>query len=175
MAEDQGQSIADAAMGGEGKEKKMSGKKLFVMMLAVVVLIGAGAGVLAGWTGGSEDEPSLAEQQKADESADLEYIQLESVTTNLRDPRLTRYSTVEVWLGVAVDDVAEVQAKIDENLPELRNWMIVYLSDRTVEEVNGGNVKRRVLRDIKDRFNEMLWPDSKPLIRHAILNRWHVR
>jgi flagellar basal body-associated protein FliL len=68
-----------------------------------------------------------------------------------------------------------VRSQVDKRLPELKNWLAVYLAGRTLDEVRGAQSLNRVRREICDAFNEQIWPQQPPRIHHVLLKEFAVQ
>jgi flagellar basal body-associated protein FliL len=58
---------------------------------------------------------------------------------------------------------------------EMNNYLIIYLSNLSLEEVRGEKNINRVLREVQDSLNDRLWPGGKPLISKVSLKEWIVQ
>lgn len=57
-----------------------------------------------------------------------------------------------------------------KNMHRINNWIMIYFSNLTVRELQGEKNLKRVLAHVKDGLNELLFPDVKPLIVHALFS-----
>ena len=127
-------------------DKKSSGGRLLWIIMAVVVIVSAGAGFGLGRLFGSsqtdkadqsvEDGSAQSQDLKTDstdltakEPQDNWYCDLEPVVANLNEPSVTRY--VRVTLTLVMDsqvDQKKGTAFIEEKKPILTNWLTIYLA-----------------------------------------------
>ena len=170
-------------------KKSLIARFLPWIIMVVVVLICAGAGLSVGRLfAGSDtpeatesdskpDEPTQADNLKADDdSAKVWYYDLDPVVANLNEPSVTRYVRATLTLEMSAD-MSEKKGTIflDEKKPILINWLTVYLSSLTLEDVRGDNNLRSIQSHIRDAFNEELFPDSKSQIKKVLIKEFPVQ
>ena len=170
-------------------KKSLIARFLPWIIMVVVVLICAGAGLSVGRLfAGSDtpeatesdskpDEPTQADNLKADDdSAKVWYYDLDPVVANLNEPSVTRYVRATLTLEMSAD-MSEKKGTIflDEKKPILINWLTVYLSSLTLEDVRGDNNLRSIQSHIRDAFNEELFPDSKSQIKKVLIKEVPVQ
>ena len=98
------------------------------------------------------------------------YIEFDSVVANLNEPRLSRYVRCEVVLVVSVEDRDRLADVVRAREPELRNWLVTYLSDLTLDLVRGAKGLERVRRAVLAGFNAQLRrAGCKPGLRDVLL------
>jgi len=72
-------------------------------------------------------------------------------------------------------DVKKSTAFLDEKKPILINWLTVYLSSLGLEDIRGDKNLRSIQSQIRDAFNEKLFPDSKPQIKQVLIKGFPVQ
>jgi flagellar basal body-associated protein FliL len=157
-------------------------KRHLLLLGAGVVILAAAAGYGAALLGGCADQgPAVASALPPPPPAHVtgtdrpfEYIDLETVTVNLDEPRLARYVRVAVTLAVPVQDAPAVREIIREKMPTLKDWLNTYFVGCTLEDVRGPANLNRMKREILDAFNEQLWPNQKPLINQVLFKELTV-
>jgi flagellar basal body-associated protein FliL len=179
--------------GAEAPEGSQLGLKLLIRLglMAVVIGIGSVGGYqLGGLFDGStvadanaqppayvEDpiEPELSPQQVLQK--DFEYIDFEAITVNLNEPRLERYVRATITLATREKDKPTVleQLETKNKKKELRSWLHVYLGGLTLEDVRGPKNLNRIRREIEESFNQLLWPNRRPLIDHVLFKEFAVQ
>ncbi len=177
----------------ESGDKKASGGRLQWIIMAVVVIVGAGAGFGLGRIfGGSgttetaqatEGGPTLPGGIKAntpdltgDESQGTWYYDLEPVVANLDAPGVTRY--VRLTLTLEIDPQVEQKKGvvfIEEKKPLLTNWLTIYLAGLTLEDIRGDRNLKRIQSQIVDAFNEKLFPDAKPQVKTVLFKEFAIQ
>jgi flagellar basal body-associated protein FliL len=168
------------------------GSRTGVVLLAVmalgVVAIAAGTGyavglVLRGSSPASasaataadvEDEPIGA--GAADEGPrEYEYIDFEPLLVTLDEPRRDRYVKLLLVLAVRPEDAEEAAKLVEKRKPELKNWLIVYLTGCTLKDVGGPRNLNRIRREIQDSLNEQLWPGRRGRIDHVLFKEFGIQ
>ena len=174
-------------------KKSLIGRFLPWIIIFVVVLICAGAGLSVGRLFGGSGTPETAESgAKSGESARTEdikadnysakdsgkvwYYDLDPVVANLNEPTVTRYVRASLTLEMSADmDIKKGTAFLDEKKPILINWLTVYLSSLGLEDIRGDKNLRSIQSHIRDAFSEKLFPDSKSQIKQVLIKEFPVQ
>jgi flagellar basal body-associated protein FliL len=172
----------------------------WVIMAAVVVLL-AGSGFVLGRlfagspspeTTESSQENAPAEKSKAEKPKKEEtkaekttpagpndawyYNELESVVVNPDEPGATRYVrvglTLEISSGLTKEKAAEI---ILAKKPLLVNWLNLYFKSLTLGEMQNDRDMKRILSQICDSFNEILFPGVKPQIKKILIREFNIQ
>ncbi|HEX3314675.1 MAG TPA: flagellar basal body-associated FliL family protein [Gemmataceae bacterium] len=93
---------------------------------------------------------------------------------NLSDARATRYLRVKILLAVDENRSSEVEDLVTRQKPFLKSWLIGYLADQSLKDVERSGVNR-VRREVRDRFNEMLYPDGEERILDVLFDEYVVQ
>jgi flagellar FliL protein len=149
--------MANADAGGP---KRGRFKKLLVLGVVAALVTGAGAAVpllLAAKepAGGGKAKGAEGEGGRA-AHAKLAFVPFGDVVVNLAEERLTRYLRVKLVLVVAQAEEKEMTEEVTKNKAILKNWLIGYLSDKSLKEVNGTAGVNRLRREILEQFNSLL-------------------
>ena len=172
---------------GPAKDKTAKGGKLIWIITAVIVLACAGSGfvvgrIFAGSGAGKSDpnQPAPATNTAPDE-ADPEslttwFYDMQPVVSNLDVPGVTRYVRAAVTLEIS-SAAAQKQATklLQEKAPILTNWLTIYLASLSIEDIRGDKNLRRIQSHILDAFNEQLFPDEKPKIKHILFKEFAIQ
>jgi len=172
-------------------KKSLVGRFLPWIIMAVVVVLFAGAGLTVGriFSGsGTPQNPGDSEQDKSAQAGNLEakgsaagaqktwYYDLEPVIANLNVTDVTRYVRASLTLEVSSDvDEKKGTAFFDEKKPILTNWLTVYLASLGLEDIRGDMNLKRIQSQVLDAFNENLFPDSKPKIKSILFKEFAVQ
>ncbi|RKY09534.1 MAG: hypothetical protein DRP65_07720 [Planctomycetota bacterium] len=175
----------------ESSDKKESGSGFLAwIIMAVVILLFAGAGfgvgrLLAGSKKPAEAVPSQQDESTvATEAVDLSsaeptktwYYPMEPVVANLNEPSVTRYVRATLVLEMSGEvDQAKGTTFIDEKKPLLTNWLTIFLAGQTIEDIRGDRNLRRVQSQILDTFNEKLFPDARPQIKQILFKEFAIQ
>ncbi|MBN1556150.1 MAG: flagellar basal body-associated FliL family protein [Phycisphaerae bacterium] len=178
----------EASKGGADKKAKdtkdqaKSGGLLPRVLMGVGVIIisgaaGAGASLLLNSSGKdvAGEGPAAIDIQEQEPPKEFEYYAFEPVTVNLNVRRGNRYLKVVMFLAIAQDDKDEAIPEIQKRTKELKNWVMGYLRDHTLEEVTGKKNQVRIQREIAQSFNERLWPDGRPRVDHVLFDEFTVQ
>ncbi len=164
------------------------------VIIAVVVLVSSGAGIglgllFAGNRTSTEtpappqDQNTVAEQAgetdllaEESDSASVWYYDMEPVVANLDEPRATRYVRAAFTLEMSAEITPDKgTAFIESKKPILTNVLTIYLAGLNVEASRGDRNLKRIQSDIRDLFNERLFPDSKPFIKRILIKEFAVQ
>jgi len=174
-------------------KKSLIGRLLPWVIMVVVVALCAGAGFGLGRLFAGSPTPGAAESDlKPDESAQIEdlkadddsakdsedvwYYDLDPVVANLNEPSVTRYVRASLTLEMSSElDEKDGTAFLDEKKPLLINWLTVYLSGLRLEDVRGDKNLRSIQSQIREAFNEELFPNSKPQIKQVLIKEFPVQ
>ena len=181
-----GAGTSESTEGG-GKGTPAGGIKPLIgaVMVAAVMAAGGLGGYLAAGTGGKAEDkdaasaglPEIEEtvdgKGAGDESEAMEYYAFDPVLVNLAEDRLTRYIRATVTLKIALEDFDE--KAMAKKKPALVNWLVVNLSDRSLEEVTGAKNLNRLRRQILDAFNDELSGAGKPIVREVLFQEFAVQ
>lgn len=177
------------------KAKQSSGTSSFAVwiILAGIIIASAGAGLGAAkifarsspatkpQTEQTQPEPPPRQQELLNtDNKDSEQvswsINMEPVVASLKEPRVDRYVRVTLTLEMSPEAQKDKTGQfIKNNTAILRNWLTIYLADLTLEDVSGRRNLKRIQAEILDGFNELLFPDTKPLIVRVLFNEFAIQ
>ena len=199
MAEtDEEKKNADVAKTEDAKPEKdeqtgKAGTKIGLLMwiiMAVVVVLCAGSGFVLGrlfagpsspQTSESSQESSKAEEispdaPKIDSKDTWYYHDLESIVVNPDEPGATRFVRVGLILEISSAlDKEDAIKLIDAKKPLLINWLNLYFKSLTLGEMENDRDIKRILMQICDSFNEILFPDAKPQIKKILIREFNIQ
>ena len=69
----------------------------------------------------------------------------------------------------------EGKAFLDEKKPVLINWLTVYLSSLSLDDIRGDRNLRSIQSHVRDAFNEQLFPDSQAQIKQVLIKEFPVQ
>ena len=197
--EQEGQQEQQEQQEQQNPEAEKSDKKSLIarllpwVIIVAVVLICAGAGFSVGrlfagpgtpeadvsGSGTDAQNPSndlKADSDSADGSGKVWYYDLDPVVANLNEPTVTRYVRASLTLEMSADmDVKEGTAFLDEKKPILINWLTVYLSSLSLDDIRGDKNLRSIQSHVRDAFNEKLFPDSQAQIKQVLIKEFPVQ
>ncbi|GAH75682.1 unnamed protein product [marine sediment metagenome] len=184
-------------------EKPSSSRFLPWIIMAVVAVLCAGAGLGLGrlFAGSSTPQIRIADSDSGQRIADslnakrytlnakvdapdlmavgsqkTWYYELEPVVANLDVPGITRYVRAAITLEISAEvDQEKGIAFLEEKKPVLTNWLTIYLASLTLEDIRGDRNLRRIQSQILDSFNEKLFPDARPQIKHILFKEFAIQ
>ncbi len=179
------------------ESKKSSGFRLFTwLILGAVVIAGfAGGFALAQLLAGSDpDSPwqGEAEGTQADITTENNAVNdmlvdkpkgeklwpfdLEPVIANLDEPGVTRYARVTITLQLSPQmDQEKGVLFLEGKKPILRDWLTTYIAGLNLERVRGTRNLGRIKRELRDSFNELLFPEGKPFVHNILFKEFAIQ
>ena len=177
----------------EGTSTSEGGKVGIVtwgIMLAVVVLLSA-SGYVVGYlmpvpsmpeAGAAAQEEAVKESLPSGPTSlpvnqdTWYYNDLESVVVNPDEPGATRYIRVGLILEISNQFKPEAtKGIIDTKKPLLINWLNLYFKSQTLSAMENERGLNRILIQICDGFNEILAPESKPLVKKILIREFNIQ
>lgn len=174
----------------ETNRKNSIGILPWIIMFVIIVSCG-GAGFVLGRLFAASGILKPAQHSQANTLAQLEplntyapadksekgwYYDLEPIIANLNEPGVTRYVRVKLTFEISPEvDQKEGIAFFNEKNPLLTNWLAIYFASLNLENIRGDNNLKRIQSQIRDSFNEQLFPDSKPKIRRVLFKEFAVQ
>ena len=177
----------------EKEQSQQTGTKISILtwiIMAVVVVLFAGSGFALGRLLAGSPSPEITESSqentqteelipddvKTNSKDTWYYNDLESVVVNPDEPGATRFVRVglilEISSGLSVERAKEL---IDAKKPPLINWLNLYFKSLTLREMENDRDMRRILSQICDSFNEILFPDAKPQIKKILIREFNIQ
>lgn len=160
--DDQSDELEDGEAGEEleGGSKKPGRKKLLLIALPILVLVGGGAGV---WFSGLADsllgkEKPVAEAEVAEEEAErgTVYFELPQMLVNLSTSG-RRTSFLKIVVSLELTSEAD-KARLEESLPRIIDNFQVYLRELRVEDLRGSAGLYRLREELLFRVNAAVSP-----------------
>ena len=177
----------------KSEKKSLIGRLLPIVLIVFVVGLFAGAGFVLGRllagpnstqaseSGSEEDESAQTntiepDGNSGDNSEDVWYYDFEPVVANLNDPSVSRYVSASITLQIS-SDLSEKNGRdlIDQQRPVLTDWLTVYLAGLGLEDIRGDKNLKSIQSQILAAFNDKLFPDSKPMIKHILFRNFAVQ
>lgn len=193
MAETDDKEKKENSKEEKDEKSQQAGAKISILtwiIMAVVIILLSGSGFVLGrlFAGSSSPEnPESAQensQTKELSSNDSEteskdtwyYNDLESVVVNPDEPGATRFIRVglilEMNAGLSQEKVNEL---ITAKKPPLINWLNLYFKSLTLDEMENERDMKRILLEICDAFNEILFTDEKPQINKILIREFNIQ
>ncbi|PKL50666.1 MAG: hypothetical protein CVV39_01020 [Planctomycetes bacterium HGW-Planctomycetes-1] len=181
----------------EGKPQQ-AGSKISILtwaIMAVVVVLFAGSGFMLGrlFAGPAQAQAEESMQEEAQQDARTEkktvgddtqksntntwyYNDLESVVVNPDEPGATRYVRVGLTLEISSELTGMKASEIIlAQKPLLINWLNLYFKSLTLGQMQNDKDIQRILSQICDAFNEILFPGAKPQIKRILIREFNIQ
>lgn len=131
-----------------------SKKKLMIMAIMGVLVLGGGAG--AGWyflhdsgdaeTAHADEAPAKKKKKKDKDAVKSEYVPVEAFTVNLQPENGDQYLQVQFTLQV---DGPEQVVLVKDNMAKVRSRVLLLLSGKKASEINTVEGKQQLAGEIK--------------------------
>jgi flagellar basal body-associated protein FliL len=104
------------------------------------------------------------------------YYDTEAVIVNLNEPGVSRYVRLSLTLEMG-NGLTEAEGKsfLDLRKPLMKNWLTLFLSNQTVDDIRGEKNLRQMLTKITDILNENLFPDAKPHVVGVYFKEYSIQ
>ena len=169
------------------EEVSKKGSKLPWIIMAIIVPIGLGGGLGLGYLMAGSKAKVQEQQQDTEEDGASAYDDLLAkegsdnnwfhtleppIVVNLNEPGATRYIRVAFTLELSGTlDQEKGKQLFAEKSPLIKNWLTIYLADKSLASFQGKENLSRILVEIKDLLNAKLFPDLKPLIMDVLFDQ----
>jgi flagellar basal body-associated protein FliL len=95
---------------------------------------------------------------------------------NPDEPGATRFVRVGLTLEMSPAlTMEEAKELIEAKKPPMINWLNLYFKSLTLDEMKDDRDIQRILLQICDAFNEILFPDSKPMIKKVLIKEFNIQ
>lgn len=126
----------------------------------------------------ADDHGKASGSSKGGESASAatgpQFVSFGRIVTNLNEPSLTKYLSLEITLLTEGKDESAVKSAVESRMPILRTWLTGHLADKSMEDVRGKVGVNRLRREIQDQFNALLFDDGRERVRDVLFEEFHV-
>lgn len=164
----------------------------WVMTFAVAVVFAAGGYGLSGIFAKAPEAENPEDTKVVDEDIPEEMANMINLDTeglkpwtyeldppviaNLDEPGVTRMIRLMVIIELApeFDEIAGKEF-MEGKAVYMRDWLQTYLSGLNLDQVKGSTNQTRIKVEIKENFNEILFPDSKPLVNRVMLRDFAIQ
>lgn len=103
------------------------------------------------------------------------FVSFGRIVTNLNEPTLTKYLSIELTLQTDADHEEDVKAAVETRKPILSTWLTSHLADKTLEDIRGKVGVNRLRREIQDNFNSLLFVDGRERVQDVLFEEFHVQ
>lgn len=194
MADAEDKKVDEDEKDEKDEKSQQAGSKIGVLTWIIMVVIIAaltGSGFFIGRLFAGASAPETTESTQKENSQEEEliptesktgfnntwyYNDLESVVVNPDEPGATRFVRVglilEINSGLSEDKARKL---IEAQKPPLINWLNLYFKSLTLDEMENERDMKRILLQICDAFNEILFPDAKPQIKRILIREFNIQ
>jgi flagellar basal body-associated protein FliL len=148
-----------------------------LLIVGIIGLLAASAGfalpIFIDFGAVARGNPSDKEKQKAEPGQ--AFVPFDDVVVNVNEERFNRLLMAKLIFVVDPSDEKEVTEAVAKKKPVLRNWIISYLSDKSIKELTGAAGIHRSRREIQDKFNSELFPDGSEKIRDVLVDKFNFQ
>lgn len=164
----------------------------WVIMATIVVVLSSSGFVLGRLLAGSspvdvetvqsqdenptEDLPAEASESQKAIAGTWYYKDLEPVVVNPDEPGATRFIRVGLILEVS-NELSEDEARemLEAKSPLLINWLNLYFKSLSLDQMEDQKDMNRILSQVCDGFNEILFPEAKPQIKKVLIREFNIQ
>jgi len=169
--------------------KSAMAKAMPMLIIGATVVAFAGGGFVVGRLFGTrgQAQTASAEQPPSDASSLKElgpvsdkdegwFYEMEPTVANLNEPGVTRYVRISLTLEIT-QAWAQEEAKVflDQKKPILKHWLTLYLANQTIEDMRGEKNLLRMQSQIRDIFNQGLFPDSQARVKDILFKEFAIQ
>ncbi len=142
----------EEAPAAEAEEQvpKKKGKLILILAVVAVLVLGGGVAAFLLLSQPDAEQTEVAEAEVEDKTPPV-YERLETFTVNLSDQQSYLQTDIQLLLGNA-----EVQAKIKQRMPEVRDALIRLLSSKNTDELTQQEGKDALATEIAQAVNAVL-------------------
>lgn len=149
MADEQELDIAEE--GSEDAPPPKKKKRKLLLILVVLVIVGAGGAAAWYFMSGSNGKPGA--EAESQESGPPLFTKLDTFTVNLHSENADQYLQVDFDLKVSDEKVIE---EVKTHVPEIRNAILLLLSNQNVAELSTLAGKERLRAEIASQVNKII-------------------
>jgi len=121
-------------------------------------------------------ENQLKELSPAENKDDGWFYELDPVVANLNEPGVTRYVRISLTLDITQAWAQEeAKAFLDQKKPLMKHWLTLYLANQTIEDTRGERNLLRMQTNIRDTFNQGLFPNAQPRIKDVLFKEFAIQ
>jgi flagellar basal body-associated protein FliL len=101
---------------------------------------------------------------------------LDPVVANLDEPGVTRYVRATVILVLSSKlDQAKAETYLETKNLLMIDWLNTYLAGLSLERVRGTDNQTRIKREIREHFNDLIFPSTEPYIEKVLFKEFAVQ
>jgi flagellar basal body-associated protein FliL len=147
-----------------------------MLLWVVIALVVVAGGASLPWVLGNRRNDGHAAKKKSEvQKRQQVALSFGDVVVNLGEDRLNRFLRVKMMLAVDETDNKEITELLDRQKAFLKNWLLGYLADQSIQDITRKAGQNRIRREIRDQFNAMLFPDGDEKIMEVLFDEFMVQ
>lgn len=155
-----------------------------VAVLAAIGILSGGAGFAAPYVAtklwhtppkAEETDQAQATSKLPRPGEEVAFLNFDPITVNLNDPRLSRYLRLKLTVQVEQKHLEEITKALEQHKVILKDWLLRYLSDKSMDDIRGTAGQNRLRREILDQFNTVLFPNGYDRIHDVLFEEFNVQ
>jgi flagellar protein FliL len=154
------------------------GKKSLVILILICAVVAVGAGVAVPMfllPKTHAEAGAKSHEAKFKRTGKRAYVPFGDVVVNLNEEKLHRFLRIKLLLVVDEGYEKTLIEEVQKIKPELKNWLIAYLSDKSLNDVTGAAGVNRLRREIWSKFNGEMFPDGSEHIQDVIFEEFNIQ
>ena len=101
---------------------------------------------------------------------------LEPIVGNLDEAGSMRFLRVSVSLEMSPElDSVKSKGYLDEREAVMKDYITTYVAGLSLERVKGSSNLNRIKKELRDGFNEQLFPEGKPMVKRVFLREFAIQ
>jgi len=190
MADEDAEQVEESSEEESASQEKPGGKRSMLpwILLGTIVPVFAGTGFFLGRILAQGDDAPGEEEVETEKAVYEAFLNpdadasptwiytVPAFVSNLRDPGARRFVRVGFTLEMSAQlEPVQGALYLDSKKAHINNRLGHYLGDKSVEELQGERNRRKVLADVEDILNELLFKDAKPPIVSVLLGECAIQ
>ena len=115
-------------------------------------------------------------EQTARTDATEQYVSFGTVVSNLSGGRMTRYLQLSITVRAQKDSAEAIRKQFEDGDKAMfKNWLITYLSDKQLDEVEGAAAIKKLQREIQDGFNALLAKSGDCKVDEVLFEEFNIQ
>tara|TARA_B110000495_G_scaffold203115_1_gene225522 strand:- start:4391 stop:4906 length:516 start_codon:yes stop_codon:yes gene_type:complete len=171
--------MSDQDSQDDNSENPKSRRRGLILILCVAIIAVAGGFSMPFLAAQIQDlgfkKDSTVGSDDSGVNEEVDYISFPEITVNLNEARHARFLRINFSLQVPASQKYKIEQDVTKKAPKFNNYIQVYLSDKTLEELSGSFGRNRVSRELRDYFNEVLFEDGIERVQDVLFNDFQVQ
>ncbi len=170
-------------MGRRAKSAGLAGvanmkKSLIIVCGATLVILAGAAFVVGGMAGGKPPEVDWKSRRGTDAyyTSELVHFELKDIHVNLKGTDAQRYLAVGVGISYKVGpEIHDAKAPFATAEPELKDRLIMLLSNKTLADIEGLENKKLIKHEILEQVQLTVFPQKLGRVEEVNFNKFLIQ